>query len=122
MAADVEVCVVFPAGKTNIKRRQYHALEVAGNKRQLRLDKLHASFERDLALKHAQAGYIEGHALAFKMEENGVAPGKAVTLLKLLHVSSPNQCGSSVKRSHLSSRTKIETQVSPALALCKHRR
>ena len=80
-SADVEGWVVFPARKANIKRRGHHTLEVAGNQRQLRLDKLDASLERDLTLKHADTGHVEGHALAFEMEENGVTPGKAVTLL-----------------------------------------
>ncbi len=46
VVADVEGWVVFPGRKANIKERGHHSLEVAGNQRQLRLDKLDASFER----------------------------------------------------------------------------
>ena len=81
MASDIEVSIVFPAGEADIKRRRYNTLQVAGNQRQLRFDKLDAFIEMDLAFKHADAGHIKGHAIAFEMEEDSVAPGKAVTML-----------------------------------------
>ena len=91
VAADVEGGIEFPAGKADVKRRGHHTFQVAGNQRQLRLDKLDAIFESDLTLKHADTGHVEGHVLAFKMEEDGVSPGKAVTLLlMILHGRTPN--------------------------------
>jgi hypothetical protein len=72
--ADVEGWVVFPRWKANIKERGHYSLEVAGNKRQLRLDELDESLERDLSLKNADTGYVEGHALALQVEENGISP------------------------------------------------
>ena len=91
VSADFEGWVVFPRWKANIKERGHHSLEVAGNKRQLRLDELDESLERDLSLKNADTGYVEGHALALQVEENGISPGKAVTLLSALHRRSPSQ-------------------------------
>src|SRR5579864_451798 len=89
VVANVEGWVIFPAGQANIKERGHHTLEIAGNQRQFRFDKLDTSFEWDLALKHADTGHVEGHALAFEVEENRISPGKAVTLLLALHRGSP---------------------------------
>src|SRR5208282_1529192 len=90
---NVEGRIVFPAGKANIEQRGHDSLEVAGNQRQLGFDKPDAILEGDLTVKHADTGHVEGHALAFKMEEYGVTPGKPVTalanLLMVLHASSP---------------------------------
>src|SRR5271166_593696 len=92
MTADIESWIVFPAWQAKVKRREHHSLEVAGNQRQLRLDKLDACFERYLALKHAYRGNVEGHALAFEVEKYCVAPGKAVISIIALHDGSPISC------------------------------
>jgi hypothetical protein len=88
MVADLKGRIVFPTGKANIQQWGYHPLEVAGNQRQLGFDQSDAILERDLAVKHADARHVERHALAFQMEENRVAPGKALALLLFLHDSS----------------------------------
>src|ERR1039457_2929767 len=80
VAPNVEGGIVFPPGKAEVKGRGNDPLQVAGKQRQLGFDKPHAVFERDLALKHANGGYVEGHALAFEMEEYGVTPRKAVVV------------------------------------------
>src|SRR5579862_627209 len=114
--ANIEGRVVFPGWKANIKERGHHSLEVAGNKWQLRLDKLDESLERDLSLKNTDTGHVEGHALAFQMEENSIPPGKAVILLLALHRSSPSQLPIVSRRTiaHLRSRTKTATSALPA--------
>jgi hypothetical protein len=89
VVADVEGRVEFPAGQPNIEERRHNPLQVPWNQRELGLHKLHAAFERDFAIKHADTSHVERHALAFEVEENRISPRKAVTLLLVLHGYSP---------------------------------
>src|ERR1035441_7887693 len=88
MVEDVEVGIVFPTGKSNVQQWRHDPLQVAGNQGELRFDQPDTILERDLAVEHADTGHVEGHALAFQVEENRVAPGEAVALMLFLHNSS----------------------------------
>jgi hypothetical protein len=46
-------------------------------------------FKCDFTLEYADTGHVERHPFSFEMQENRIAPGKAVSLLLVLHVSSP---------------------------------
>jgi hypothetical protein len=91
VASQIKLRVVFPTGKSKAERSGYNTLEIAREERQLRLDKLNAFLERDLALEKADARYIERHAFPFQVQEDRVAPGKAVTLLVVLQDRTPIQ-------------------------------
>ena len=58
---------------------QWHTLDGTPAHREISGDcsgvnKLDAVIERDLAITHADTGYVERHALAFEIQENSVTP------------------------------------------------
>jgi hypothetical protein len=116
MVEDVEGGIVFPTGQSNVQQWRHDPLQVAGNQGQLRFDQPDAILERDLAVKHANARHIEGHALTLQVKENRVAPGKAVALMLLfLHDSSLFICCAAVNlKPRLKPQKKIATRASPA--------
>src|SRR5579864_2979688 len=112
MASEIELRIIFPAGKANTKRCRYDTLEKAGQQRQFRLDEPNAIFKRYLAFEDEDAGYIQRHAFPLQMQENGVAPREAVTLLIVRHHSSPCSVARSLDREHGSQFTKEKRCVS----------
>src|SRR5579859_2103913 len=99
VTADIESAVVLPAWKPQAERSRHDAFEIARKKRKLGLDEMNAIFKRDLALKGTHAGDIERHVLAFEMQENGIAPGKAIALGMIAHdpslcLANENRCAS----------------------------
>src|ERR1051326_8496459 len=90
VTADIEGAIVLPTRKPKAERSRDDALEIARKKRELGLDEVNAIFKRDLALERTNAGDIERHVLAFEMQKNGIAPGKAITLGMIAH--DPSLC------------------------------
>src|SRR5581483_9704359 len=82
---DVELGVVLPAGKSYAEWRRHDVLEVARQKRQFRFHEVNAIFKGDLSVERAHAGDIQRHTFALQVKEDGVSPGKAVTLGLILH-------------------------------------
>src|SRR5437660_10988246 len=91
VAAQIKLRVVLPTGKAESERRGHDAFEIARQKRQFRFDELQTVFEQNLTLENADAGHIERHPFPLQMQEDGVTPGKAVTLLVALHDRTPIQ-------------------------------
>src|SRR5271169_3530388 len=91
VAAEIELRIIFPTGKAETERRRHDALEIAGKQRQLRFEELETVFKPNFTFEDANAGHVERHALPFQMQEDRIAPGKAVTRLMVLHANSPIQ-------------------------------
>jgi hypothetical protein len=91
MAADIEIGIVLPGRKADIKRRCESALGIAGEQREPGRDGAPAGRKGDISLEHADTRDIEGHARAFKIKKEGVAPGEALAILTITHRGSPLQ-------------------------------
>ena len=89
VAPKFEFGVIFPTGQAESEGSGHDAFEIAREKRQLRLDELEALFKSNFTLEDANARYVERHAFPFQMQEDRITPGKAVTLLMVLHRYSP---------------------------------
>ena len=116
VAADVELWVVFPSRKANIKERGHHALEVAGNQRQLRLDELDESLERDLASNTQTQATLRGMPSRSRCRKTVSPQERRSSCCRLCIADLLVSCRSSVIETiaHLSSRKKIATSASPA--------
>src|SRR5581483_7170592 len=75
----------LPDRQSEMKCRHSDALSVTRDEGKLRINKIAAVFQRNVAFKHANGSNVQRHAFAFQIKEESVSPGKTVIIVSDPH-------------------------------------